>query len=486
MPGSTDIPKPSEIPGWFDIAIQQTGDFIYYSIYGGWPQAKPFAPIAIATIVAVVAALVLILKALFGEKPFWMRLPIAAAEALLPTLRKRQPATVGVTEKAEDSELSPSRLGSAANAIVMWCALSDSADLKRMTENSKDGPIQAKYQLNMGLAVLAVSIWSSFAFMYAVYSSGTSFGGEAAGIQVIAIIGGVLYGSLILALDRSIVAPFTPLTSRVAAAGDESGLSGMRRNIPLYSRTIARLIIALLVAKFTAVPIASLIMHDGIANEVAVLGEEKRSPKLTAFNGANEAYRKAQADRTNSTPCQSVQTNIQTLSDKLITVGAEGCRSGSTYCPGPTSAKIQAQINELKVREPILCRLSAQEESSYLLAIKSAQDEYTETLKPKSIDVLTAATQLNKLERRYYVENKESGNFFEALFSRNPIAATFWLLVVIELIPALIKIWRDRIMDRRAYDLNQERRAMDTKLAQVVAMGRRVHQAHQGAANTKS
>jgi hypothetical protein len=46
-------------------------------------------------------------------------------------------------------------------------------------------------------------------------------------------------------------------------------------------------------------------------------------------------------------------------------------------------------------------------------------------------------------------QNKEADSLLGGLFSRDPIAATFWLLVVIELIPALMKLWREQLLDRR-------------------------------------
>jgi hypothetical protein len=49
----------------------------------------------------------------------------------------------------------------------------------------------------------------------------------------------------------------------------------------------------------------------------------------------------------------------------------------------------------------------------------------------------------------------ESEAMLGSLFSRDPIAATFWLLVVIELIPALMELWREQLLDRRGNVLHR-------------------------------
>lgn len=435
-------------PQWWSTAITETGDFFYH-LNDGWEAARPFAPVALITLILAATALALLVRTFLGGQPLWIRVPLSIVRGLAEWISGRA-AQTDAHPSRETSVLAALRHFGPLRIFLSWCALCDTNDLRRIADNYKDGPVQANYQLNMGLAVLVVSIWSSLAFAYAVYSSGASFGGEASALPIVAAVGGVLYGTLILALDRSIVAPFSP--NKGSDAGGNSSRntwSGRILSTGIYARTIARILIALMVAKFTAVPLTALIMHDGIYRSVSQEFEDKRSGKFLASQQAGDQLIKAQEDKAKSPDCVGIRQQLGTLRSERETVGRQGCHRGISVCPGTYSDRITAQISQAEADERAYCYLSNTEESPLRQRWNAANKEYQEVVAPANVDILTAATAINRLELEYRRRNSEADSMLGGLFSRDPIAATFWLLVVIELIPALMKLWREQLVDRR-------------------------------------
>lgn len=430
-------------PPWFVVLVRDTGDF-FSSIPDGWDAAKPFAPNAVLFVGLVAVSLAASLKVMFGSRSIGNSLLRLLVELVgrqwkQPPGEPVKPAGP-VAAHAHDA----AHVGW-ANAILMWCALCDQRDLSRLQTGYKDGPIQAKYQLNMGLAVIAVSIWSSMAFCYAVLSSGAGFGSDGIALVLVAVVGAVLYGLLVLALDRSIVAPFTP--DGVAAVVGNDMHSWLRRT-PLYVRTLARIVIALIVAKFTAVPIAALIMHGAIKRDLVQQQEQTRATREMQLSVSRQRLDDAKAHRQSATLCLTAKTAVEDLRAKLDVAISQGCPG--KVCVGPQTERIKALLSEAKHSVTTDCALSPSEEAQLTTAIAEAKKAYEEVKDPSSIDILTAATGLNRLEAQYYRDNATIEQSHAGLMSRNPISATFWLLVVIELIPALTKLWREGLVDRRA------------------------------------
>ncbi|MBI3346869.1 MAG: DUF4407 domain-containing protein [Burkholderiales bacterium] len=427
-------------PQWFVVLVRDTGDF-FSSIPDGWEAAKPFAPNAVLFLCLMVVSLAASLKFMMGGRSIGKLL--GPLTELIGHLRKR-PAREAVTSPSLVTGHEAAR-GGWANAVLMWCALCDQLDLNRLQAGYKDGPIQAKYQLNMGLAVIAVSIWSSMAFCYAVLSSGAGFGSSGVALVLVAVVGAFLYGLLVLALDRSIVAPFTP-DGTAAATGND--MHAWLRRMPLYVRTFARIVIALIVAKFTAVPIAALIMHGAIKRDLVQQREQTRAAREQLLGNARQRLEGAKAQRQGANLCLTAKTAVEDLRAKLDVAITQGCPG--RVCAGPQTERIKTLLSEAKHSVTTDCALSPSEEAQLSNAIAEAKKAYEEVKDPSSIDILTAATGLNRLEAQYYRDNATIEQSHAGLMSRNPISATFWLLVVIELIPALTKLWREGLVDRRS------------------------------------
>lgn len=425
-----------------------TSGFQFFRLIDSNPEAAAqHAGSAIVTIFGVVLATFLLVKAIVG-----LSKTIAGTSKVIGWLISSVVEIAGKLRIAIQSALLTGfpKLFTAQpyRALIYWASMMDTLSAQRMATGYKDGPTQVLYQLNMGFAVLMLCAWSSLAFAYAVFAAGSSFDKPVPGLAIAAVLGGALYGALILGLDRSIIAPYT----RRQTTNNMSVPLGARLQADLYEffpnfvKLAARVGVAIFVAGFTALPLTMLVLQGGIADQQTEPQTSVRTAAEKQLRSTQDARRSAIANRWSSRQCQVATQAVSDSQRRIDDMARSGCKDGRPTCPREGTHYFETMHKGHVENQKSSCLLSPTElqhfdaEVARLTAIVAAPPQPN-----KPADILQGAIILEKL-----AVAQESNKYFK------PVTATFYLLFIVELIPLLMKLWREPLIDQRR---NSDRRA---------------------------
>lgn len=324
--------------------------------------------------------------------------------------------------------------------LVYWAAMLDREAAGRMFSGYKDGPIHLRYQLNMGFAAVALCTWSSLAFSYAVFSGGSSFDKPVVGLGVVAALGGVLYGAMIFALDRSIIAPFS---NEVAAAPVTTETWGERilvniyRFLPSALKLATRVVVALFVASFTALPLTMLILQGGISDAQGKPKEQAKASTETRLQGVQDARRTAISNRLASEQCRVATQAVAESQRRIDDMARAGCKGGKPTCPKDGTEYFENKHKDHVENQSAACTVSSAELKQFDDEISRLSTTLGSPITTKPVDILQGATILETLAGK-----EEANRHFK------PVTATYYLLFIIELIPLLMKLWKEPLISR--------------------------------------
>lgn len=318
--------------------------------------------------------------------------------------------------------------------------------LPRSTEifivnNYKDGETFVSYQRNLGAAVLVLSIWSAASFGYAVYSALNNFGQSNGSASQISVCGAVIYGMLIFLLDRSIVAP-TSLDNDIVLQSSMFNFSDAFKHFFMWLKDagikiIGRFVIAWYVAHFTAIPITILLLNGGIVAELNSSNDQKRIAAKKALSDRQGNRTKEINDKPASANCIESKNQVNRINAELERNFPE-CGNSKNCIRDIKKQKISDR-RSYELMMQTACTISSNELKIHDDLIEFEKDDVKSVKDIVNPDILQGAKTLDILRKK---ELENDGMF-------RPIGATFNLLFIIELLPALMKIWRDKLVNRR-------------------------------------
>lgn len=327
--------------------------------------------------------------------------------------------------------------------FLSWCSMLDAETERLMRVGYKDGPTQVRYQKNLGLAVISITMWSTLAFSFAVFSAGMSFATHHSLMPVIAVVGGLIYGLLILTLDRSIVAPFSPRENfSNVTASNRGWLRSILLELPSFAqgslKFVARVVVAVYVARFTALPLTMLLLYGGIVEfQREQAKEEMASVEMKLESIQNEKIRYVK-DKTLQQACVNANQAVSESQRRIDDMARAGCRNGNPTCPKDGTAYFERSHLGYVDQQKAACNASEAELGPYNFESNRLSKKLNELKVLPSPDVLQGAIVLEALAKKH-----ASNEYF------HPVTATFYLLFVLELFPVLMKLWRDQLINRR-------------------------------------
>lgn len=325
-------------------------------------------------------------------------------------------------------------------ALLSWAAMLDPLSARRIARDYKDGSVHVRYQRNMGLSVLVLCVWSSLAFGYAVYASGASFGKEHAYLTTIAMLGAVVYGMLILTLDRSIVAPFTSLIEERQLT-NLSMWERVKRDgyalLPSLLKLVARVVVAVFVAKFTALPLTMLVLHGGIVDIKGESVRADRAEKEERLVEVQEGRLLTIQTRTTSKQCLVSVEAVEKSQKRIDEMARAGCKNGKPTCPADGTEFFEKMHRGHVKDQQIACSVPALELKTFDDEIARLSKELAIPIAERPVDVLQGASIL---EVRALAQS--DNQYFQ------PIPATYYLLFIIELIPLFLKLWKSPLVKK--------------------------------------
>jgi hypothetical protein len=317
-----------------------------------------------------------------------------------------------------------------------WCAMMPPQISSEISRGAYFGFANIAYQRGLGGACLLVAIWSSAAFGYALYTALLGGGSEInKGFYLAILLGSLLYGALIFSLDRSIAVPqpmelhvITPATSQFRIVATKA---------MAVFRFICRIGIALMIARFTALPLTLLVLSGGIQNEIDERNRIASMDRATRVTAVDQVQQAAIDAKRASITCRSAQNALDNH-DKLTNDEAYRCKDSLSTkpCVGDKTIYLEGKRLAYVNQRTESCELTNVEVQGFANRRNDIAAVSPQTWRSPP-DILVGGQILDALRDKFPS-------------SYNPVTATFWVLFVIELIPIFMKLWQPIPVTRRS------------------------------------
>jgi Domain of unknown function (DUF4407) len=307
------------------------------------------------------------------------------------------------------------------NRTANWVCMLPANVVSRYRRGYQNGEEFMMSQRNLGIAAVLVSIWSCGALGVAVFLglSNSPLINSSVAIVMSASMA-IVYGLLVLSLERSIIA---------TSPKQSSGLEQLQK-------VALRICLSVLVAHFSALPLTILILGKGIAKEIDTLNAESEASRSNLLAAVSQAELNAIAQKRTSTSCLNATTSLNKF-DGLIQREANNCLNPSSRnpCVGEKTIYLQSQRESYDTSVKLACNLTKVEVEAFSQQRQDINAAQTMIIS-KDVDILVGYEMLERIKRKF------------SSFT-NPINVTFLLLLGVDLIVVFIKLWQAQPHNRR-------------------------------------